>query len=61
MTQPAAFSARLLRVRMSRMFNFHANGSMVQIHAGTGVATAAAGFYRIIASNNRHGCHFADP
>ncbi len=31
MTQPAAFSARLLRVRMSRQVAYHVNGSIVQI------------------------------
>ena len=31
MTQPAAFSARLLRVRMSRQVSYHMNGAVVQI------------------------------
>lgn len=31
MTQPAAFSARLLRVRMSRQVNYHVNGTTVPV------------------------------
>jgi hypothetical protein len=31
MTQPTAFSARLLRVRMSRQVNYHVNGTTVPV------------------------------
>jgi hypothetical protein len=31
MTQPSAFSARLLRVRMSKQVAYHINGAIVQV------------------------------
>ena len=31
MTQPAAFSARLLRVRMSKQVNYHVNGAVIPL------------------------------
>jgi len=44
MTQPPAFSARLLRVRMSRQVAYHINGTADLLDAGTGAAAAGAGF-----------------
>lgn len=49
MTQPAAFSARLLRVRMSRQVAYHINGSIVPVTPEEVLRLPVPDFYKIVA------------
>jgi hypothetical protein len=48
MTQPAAFSARLLRVRMSKQVAYHINGAIMQVSPEEVLRLPVPDFYRIV-------------
>ena len=50
MTAPAAFSARLLRVRMSQQVNYHVNGAIVSITPEQALHLPLPDLYRIVAA-----------